>query len=195
MASPAAEKSALAKAIARAVAINVIDNALFVMKACKCKTLMPAHLKAVSAIQQTIVKNKIGSLPSSLKASMKGGDPVMASEYYGVDSGRYFDISSVERLETHMFADSTLSRAEMPLKVGGAPLNTNDLVTLADMKAIVKSLKNAPRVNSEALEMIRLSALQHVKELMRKVGAKATLAKLRLYVNKTAKYAHLRQNL
>ena len=104
-AAPAKKPNASNKVV-HAVVFNILDNVAYVLEACKCKTVMPSHLKAVAMIQNTISQNNIGSVPRS----QKGGAQVMPSEYYGVDSGRYFDISQVEQMEAHMFADAIARR-------------------------------------------------------------------------------------
>ena len=172
--------------IVRSVTHNILGNARYVMEACKCKTLMAAHLKAVSMIQATIAKNNIGALPKAAKGALapkaapkppkvpasgrgqkqSGGDPVLPSEYFGIDSGKYMDISEASKLETNMFADSTLSRAEMPIKMGGG--NSAEGAKYATIEQVKKAAKElSVRVSAEAAEMIRLSAEQHVREIMK----------------------------
>lgn len=177
--------------ITRATVFNIINNARYVVEACKCKMIMPAHLKAISMIQATIGKNKIGSLPPAVK-KMSGGDPVMASEYYGVDSGRYYDISQVQQLEAHMFSDSALSRAEMPIKMGGGRSTSDELVSAAMVKKCIKEMREAPKVHKDAVEMMRMSAEMHVNDLHRELGSNPSLEKVRAFITRKPHYAHLR---
>lgn len=195
--------------VARAVTLNILDNARYVTEACRCKTIMPAHLKAVAMIQGTIAKNHIGSIPDSIKRTMKGGDPVNASEYYGVDSGAYLDISQVSQLETHMYSDAALARVEMPLKLMGEPMPSmpgmtggakkakviNQHVTKSMIKkALGEATGESVRVNTEAREWMRLCAEEHVKELVRRVGdgEKFTIEKVQELVYSESCFAHLR---
>lgn len=188
--------------IVRGVVHNILDNARYVLAACQCKTVTPAHLKAVAMIQATIAKNHIGALPASVK-KMKGGDPVHSSEYYGVDSGAYMDISQVSQLETHMFSDAALARVEMPIKmIGGgkkaAGDKKKDLVGAAAVKKALKDATGEPvRVNKEAREWMRVCAEEHVKEMMKHVGdaKKLKLEAVQVVVEREACFAHLRGRL
>lgn len=190
---PVVKKSTPLYVVVRAAVFNILGNTTYVLEACKCKTIMPAHLKAVAMIQNTIMKNKIGSLPSSMKKDKVGGAQVMPSEYYGVDSGRYFDISQVQSLETHMFADAALSRAELPFKVGGG---MGKLVSSAMVKQAVKQFNEAQnksvKVSKDALEMIRMSAEQNVKDVQAESGRDATVEQVRSAISQSKHLSHLR---
>lgn len=143
------------------IVFGILDNASYVLDACKCKTIMPAHLVAIAMVQNTITKNRIGRVP--VTAVKKGGAQVLPSEYFGVDSGRYFDISEVSKLETNMFSDAALARAELPLKVGGA-LNK---VSLAMLKQAVKDYnqarKKSVKISKEAMALIKTSVELNLK--------------------------------
>lgn len=162
--------------IIRAAVFNIMDNAQYVLDACHCKMIMPSHLKAVAMIQNTITRNMIGKLPKGVKktrGNMKGGGQVMAPQFFGVSNDRYFDISMVDQLETHMFADAALSRAEMPLKMGGGDQDSR-LVTMTAVKKAIKEYNAAKektiKVNAEAVEMMRISVEQNLREVTRRVG-------------------------
>lgn len=177
--------------VVRCVVYNILDNAAYVLDACKCKTVSAAHLNAVAMIQNTIAKNRIGSLPSSVKKTMMGGAQVMPSEFFGVDSGRYFDISQVQNLEANMFADAALSRAEMPLKVGGG----DKKVTVAMVKEAIKDYNskrtNKIKVSKNAVDMIHLSCEQNVSDVEKEIGVKPTIEAVRALASKDTHFAHL----
>lgn len=180
--------------VVRAVIFNILENGRYVIDACKCKTLTAGHLKAVAAIQNTIAKNKIGSIPASLKKAKSGGAPVMPSEFFGIDSGRYFDISQVESLQTDMFADAALSRAEMPLKIGGAAKNSTvsqTMVKTAISEYFQSSSVAAFKVSADAAGMMRSSAQQHVNEVSQH-SSDMSHDEVKAVIAKNAIFSHLR---
>jgi hypothetical protein len=172
---------------------NILGNTMYVLEATKCKKILPSHLKAVAMIQNTILKNKIASLPSK-KTIKKGGDPTMASEYYGTNSGRYFDIAQVEKLETHMFADAALSRAEMPIKVGGG---SKKLVSASMVRSAMKEYSQENnkclRCSKEAFNIIHSSVNENIRQVEAKTGGNIEV--LQELINSDVEFAHLRQTV
>lgn len=172
---------------------NILGNTMYVLEATKCKKIQPSHLKAVAMIQNTIAKNKIASLPSKVKAK-KGGDPTMASEYYGTNSGRYFDIAQVEKLETHMFADAAIARAEMPIKVGGG---SNKRVSASLVRSAIKEYSQENnqciRCSKEAFNMIHSSVNENIRHIEAKTGG--NVEQLQQTINSDIEFAHLRHSV
>lgn len=183
--------------VVKTVVSNILGNTLYVLEATKCKTVHPSHLKAVAMIQNTIAKNKIGALPSKLKKQVKGGGHVMSPEYYGSDSGRYFDISEVSKLETHMFADSSLSRAELSLKSGGASVK-NEVSASTVREAIReynKSSNQCVKCSKEAFNMIHASVNENIKALNSSLsGGDVNEMSIKAAIDNNANLAHLRCN-
>jgi hypothetical protein len=183
--------------IARGIVFNILDNVGFVLAACKCKTIMPSHLEAVAMIQNTIRKNNIGSTPSSRSSKMvqqRGGAQVLPSEYFGVNSSSYHDISQVANLETHMFADAAIARPEMLIKMGGGARVGG--VSLTMIKNAIRDYnemkKTGIKVNKDALTMIKASTDINVAEIEAAVGKDASLQDVRDFVKRNKNMSHLR---
>ena len=153
---------------------NILNNVMYVLAACKCKKVETSHLKAVSTIQSNIKKNNIGYIPKDKKSKvakpkkpMAGGAQVLPSEYFGVDSGRYYDIADVAKLETNMFADSALARSEMPLKFGGCRSMQDNQDRKLVEKYISKFLSDNnlnPKYSDEVTDLIHASVKSNISE-------------------------------
>lgn len=87
---------------------NLLNNVLHIVSALNVKTVKKQHFEAV----MSIIKANGGSM------IMNGGHAgtVMASEYYGNNSGRYFD--NVSANEGSAYADG-FARAALDIKTGG----------------------------------------------------------------------------
>lgn len=75
------------------------------------------------------------------KAVMSGGHAgtVLPSEYFGTDSGRYFDISVVKPLEQSAFADG-VARAAIQYQQGGCP-ECSEFIGKKQLKFLIDEFK------------------------------------------------------
>jgi hypothetical protein len=182
---------------------NILKNALYVMDACKCKTLGESHLKAVSLIQANILQQGISYVPKSratVKRIQSGGNMgyVLPSEYFGNDSGKYIDIAKVEPNEVQLFADTALARAEHPMKsfepdsmTGGAVQKVTPAMVKASIKNFQAKNPTLGRVSKGAVDLIVLSVQENVKELVVAVGNGSDDAVMRV-IKSDPKFVHLK---
>jgi hypothetical protein len=79
----------------------VIMNAMYVIKACNCKTLKASHLEAVQNILKYYL-NQSNEGQNKKASKQSGGFTVMASEYYtAIQSGSFFnDVTFTSPLES-----------------------------------------------------------------------------------------------
>lgn len=182
--------------VAKQLVFNILQNAKYVLDACKCKTLKPSHLKAVSMIQAGIMKNKVFHVPSNLKthSSQSGGAVVLPSEYFGVNSGRYLDINDVSGSQINLYGDSTLTRVEHPIIVGGG--RTTQVIPETKWAQFVKDYmttrKQSFRISREALQMIETSVTLNLEDLIKACGKSMTAKSLRTALSKKNSLIHLK---
>lgn len=180
--------------LARHITFNILDNTRYIMDACKCKTMRPTHLNAVSMIQAGLLKNKVYHIPASMKGQT-GGGTVLPSEYFGIESGRYHDISAVSGSQINLYGNSTLTRVEHPILMGGG--SSDDMfVTLTDVtefrKDYVKSRKYPMRVSADALKMIHVSVNLNITDLVKAAGKTPNMQSIEKVIQKNKKFLHLK---
>ena len=113
---------------------NLLNNVLYIVKSLKLKVLKKEHFMAVLQIMKDFENGK---------EVMKGGEPVMSSEYFGHDSGRYFDADVVAAVENHPWSDPGLTRTALAATWGGkAPLQ---FITKDHIKTIVEKYQKAEK--------------------------------------------------
>lgn len=179
----------LLESVAKQLAKNILENASYVMTACECKVLKPTHLKAVSMIQSGILKNKIYHIPKEYK-TQGGGAAVLPSEYFGINSGRYLDINDVSGSQINLYGDTTLTRVEHPIIVGGG----DSIVSSDTIEKIVKNIAKSHkiRVSTEALQMIVSSVKLNLQDLAKSPsGKKATLSSVQKKLGKQ-EFVHMK---
>ena len=164
---------------------NILNNVLHLTDALDKKIVKKAHLQAVVAIIQDFV---------SAKQSGGHAGTVLPSEYFGVNSNRYFD--DVSSLETSMFSEG-LARSALDLKLSGGAGDV--IITLENFKTILdeyRRVKNVPiKIEKAAFGVIALSVtsnLDNVLELVDKKNKKLTLAGITNVLKKHCKqFSHL----
>lgn len=174
---------------------NLLNNVLYVTRSLKLKTIKKEHFMAVLQIMKDYTN---GKAPPSLS----GGSLVMPSEYYGSDSGRYFDADVVSAVENHPWSDPSVTRVALDSSfdmVGGSAMS---LVSKNQIKNIIEKYKKQENTDfklaSPAYDIIAscLSSNIHalLKECVKVGGQKKNLTMAVLYktLNKNAKqFAHL----
>ena len=164
---------------------NILNNVLHLTDALEKKIIKKEHLQGVIAIIQDFV---------SAKQSGGHAGTVLPSEYFGVDSGRYFnDVSS---LETSMFSEG-LARNAIDLKLSGG--SGDQILTLENFKHILdeyRRAKNLPvKIEKKAFSVIAMSVsknLDNVFELVDKKNKKLTLSGITNVLKKHCKqFSHL----
>jgi hypothetical protein len=196
-------KAPVWKKMAVVLVNNILKNALYVLEACKCKTLTEGHLRAISLIQSNIVSQGIAYIPKKKQEArvLTGGVPVLPSEYFGVNSGRYVDIAHLGP-EVHLFSDTALARAPHPIKfamTGGAALSKDTKIPLSALKAIVKAFQAEnpllSKISKDAMVMIHTSVQENVSDVLaaakQKYGDKVTAVNLEKLVKEDPKYVHM----
>lgn len=193
------------KVVAKVVT-NILKNASYVVKACGCKTLQEAHLKAVSLIQANIVKQGIAYVPKSATVDglkiQSGGHAgyVLPPSYFGNPETRYVDISQIAPNEVQLTADSSLARAEHPLKMFESPLLSGGALLKVSATQVKKAIKafqeknpdTITSVSKDALGLIVVSVRENLKELVDVVGAKPTTEALMHAISNDKRFIHLK---
>ncbi len=201
---------------------NLVKNALFITSALKRKTIKLEHLNAVlsimahatmgkSNLQKGGVSNtditayfsKLVLDPAQIlkPLGMSGGRVVLPSEYFGIDSGRYF--GDVSRMESSAFAPD-LSRAGIDIKMPMMPMRggSDTLLSLTQIVEVVDIIKTKKklqfRMGKGVPDVILVSILSNLSNLF-KDCAKSNKGKKILTVNmiynvlkaNCKKYAHM----
>ena len=156
---------------------NILANLAFVADACKCKVVNATHFNAVSSILKY----------ANQQQAQNGGAIVLPSEYFGVESGMYFDESVVAPMETNLFSNENLARVEHVLK-GGAR-TSKSLIDQAIVKAAVakynSSRQRKLKLSSEAYGIL-VKAVQanivHMVEMAASLNTKSKEKKLTVKV-------------
>lgn len=155
---------------------NMLNNVLYVTDALKISTLKKQHFEAVMSIMQDVAKTRAAG-----KTSQSGGHAgtTFPSEYYGIDSGRYFQ--NVSELEQSAFAEG-LTRAEIQIspanafQTGGRSKSSASSASLApfdidNVKSVVEKFRNEKylkfKVSSDAYAVILTSLLQNLQDLLK----------------------------
>lgn len=181
------------KKIANTLVSNLLNNGRYMLDACNCKTLTEGHLGAIYQIQHKVQVQK-----SQQKGGAHGGT-VLPSEYFGGDSGRYVDMASLAGQSTELFADSSVLRPAMDIKMAGGGPKKTSMLTMTELKDIVKMYheKNGTsfKINKNAITIIKLSLDLNMDMLMshlseNKRGSTLTADSLKDVV-KRAEFMHM----
>ena len=153
--------------IIQCITDNILQNLVYVSDACKCSTIKETHFKAITSIISSIKNQQI----------QMGGDPVQSSEFYGVDSGRYFSINEVAPLETSMFSNENLARVDMVLKGGGmgSTIFIDSKIVKDCVDVFMKNNKLDLKINSKALDILTKSVqlnIMHILEAAKSAAKK-----------------------
>lgn len=164
---------------------NILNNVMYIMKNLKIKILKKEHFMAVLQIMKDFENGK----------EMKGGDPVQAAEYYGYDSGRYFDADVVSAVENQPWADTSLTRTALDATFGGA----SEFITKNHIKTIVekfqKSENQSFKVGKGVSDVIISCVLTNLDKLFAecpKTKKKLTMPDLyKTLVKNSKRFAHM----
>lgn len=168
---------------------NMLNNVLYVTKSLKLKTIKKEHFMAVLQIMKDFQNGK---------EVMKGGDPVMSSEYYGQDSGRYFDIDVVSAIENHPWSDPGLTRTALDASMGGG--SPRCFIDKDQVKEIVekyqKSEKETFKVSKDVFDIISSCVLSNLSALFKACShskqKKLTMSLLyKCLVKNSKQFAHM----
>jgi hypothetical protein len=189
------EEAAFVKVIycVEIIIFNMLNNVLYVTKSLKLKTIKKDHFMAVLQIMKDFQNGK---------EVMKGGDPVMPSEFFGTNSGRYFDIDVVSAIENHPWADPGLTRTALDATFGGAKASkTKCFVETEQVKQIIekyqKSEKADFRVSKDVVCIMISCVMSNLEELFAACAAggkqkKLTMALLyKTLVKNSKRFAHM----
>lgn len=137
------------------IVCNLMNNVMHVAKALDVKLIKKEHFQAVLAILK------------SQQIKMSGGRTVLPSEYFGVNSNKYFD--NVSSYETPMDVQGLTRNAmeiKLPVFTGGAI----ELVTRTSVKSLIDAFKQNKnldvKLSSSAYEIIISSVLSNLKLLL-----------------------------
>lgn len=167
---------------------NLLNNVLYITKSLKQKIIKKEHLMAVLQIMKDFENGK---------EIMKGGEPVLPSEYFGNESGRYFDADVVSAVENHPWSDPGLTRTALPATFGGK--SEPCFITKEHVKSIVekyqKSEKESFKVAKGVSDVIITCVLSNLDSLFAACAngkRKLTMAHMyRTLVKNSKKFAHL----
>jgi hypothetical protein len=179
---------------------NLLNNVLYVVKALNVKTITKKHCLAVLQIMKDYETGKEIEMK-------KGGGLVMPSEYYGIDSGRYFDADVVAALENQPWADPGLTRTSLESSFGGGKrgskkVENDSFVSKVQVKSIIAKYKESEnesfKVASVVYDIIiscimsNLDALFTVVQEQSKGRKKMTMSLLYSALKKNPKkFAHM----
>jgi len=121
---------------------NLLNNVLYVTNSLKLKTIKKEHFMAVLQIMKDYANGKA-------PPKMSGGSLVMSSEYYGTDSGRYFDADVVSAVENHPWSDPSVTRVALDSSfAGGSPSGSpRPLLSKVQIQGIIEKYKKQNNVD------------------------------------------------
>lgn len=134
--------------ITKCLTNNILQNLTYVADA---NTIKETHVKAVSTI-----------------INQMGGDPVQSSEFYGVDSGRYYSLSEVAPLETNMFSNENLARVDMVLQGGGggAPNFIDKILIKKYADLFIENNKLKLKIDAKTMKIVEASVKVNVDHIL-----------------------------
>lgn len=142
---------------------NLLNNILYITKSLKVKTIKKTHCLAVLQIMKDYETGK---------EVMKGGGPVLPMEYYGHDSGSYFDADVVSAIENQPWSDPGLTRTALDTSFGGARRKTNvetSFITKNQIKMIIEKYKESEKesfkVSKEVYDVILSCVMANIDAL------------------------------
>lgn len=136
------DKAALLKlnGIIEVIVFNLLNNVLYVADALKVKTIKKAHLNGVVKILKMANEQCKSNNSSSNNNKKQQGGTVLPAEYFGFDSGRYFE--DVDFHNTAYVDD--FSRGALFVQEAGGRAKVVDhkvAVTVDEIKAIIEKFK------------------------------------------------------
>lgn len=182
--------------------INIMNNLMIMQKELKSKVIDKKHFALILYHLDTL-KNRA---PKCKKEIVVGGT-VLPSEYFGSDSGRYFDssagtditgLSNVTRGE--LSAYSAVIEAQSDNNIGGS--SSTSFITIEMVKQLVNIFKSKRKDDGDfkmtkaAYQVICKSANETMQELLtdckKNIKIRKKLSKANLYNNlKSRKYINL----
>lgn len=177
------------------VVINLLDNAMYVIEACKCKTIQEGHLNVINNLQKSPHFSIAGS------KAQKGGNGaiVLPPEYFGVSTNNYFPMSDATQ-GTSLFAPDVTRAALLPHfpQMGGAKFGwLSDDHVKGFIKIYKKNRGKNFRVSSGALEIIKLSIELNIDTLLTAASKKRkniTPEFLKTFIDTTSKFLQFKTN-
>jgi len=137
---------------------NLLNNVLHVTKALGIKTIKKAHFIGVLAILKGCVKKSEGQ---------RGGAIILPSEYFGADSGKYFE--DVVSHNTAYVDD--LARGPLFVQNAGSAVGASSVCSLVHVKTLVEKYKKEHHANfkmaKDAYELILESILSNLDKLFK----------------------------
>ena len=153
---------------------NMLNNVLYITNALNLKILKKQHFEAVMSIIKDM--GKLAKQDKTKQAGQKGGHggTTLPSEYFGVESGRYFE--NVSQYEQSAFADG-VTRAPINISADGAMQSggrgsstAKTFITKDQIKAIIGKFKTEKKlsfkVSRVAYDVIAASVMQNLSELL-----------------------------
>jgi len=126
----------------------------------------------------------------------------MPTEYYGTDSGRYFDADVVGALENHPWTDPSMTRGALDSTfVGGSSSKAKTFITKKQITTIIEKFKKQEKedfiVSSPVYAIIATSVTSNIDLLLQECvkispAKKLTVSTLYKALTKNAKrFAHM----
>jgi hypothetical protein len=145
---------------------NLLNNVFYVTSALKVKRIRKEHFEGVLSLLRS----------HNIQAGGHAGT-VLPGEYFGVDSGRYFN--DVSTFESSAFANN-LSRAELPIKMMSAGGSTKPFINVKNIKDLIAKYMNEKKIEgtigTSAVELMIASIYANLDRLL-KASAKGSRAK------------------
>lgn len=184
--------------VAKRLAFNMINNARTVSIACNCKTIRSSHFKAVDQLMRKIVAQHRRKRTTS---SQSGGfaETVLPIEFYHpppYDASPFLPLAQVQPMETHLFSDPGLARAEhtvsgpaLNAQFGGAslPKKVAPILPVSLMEEFVEEYNNRRpkavepvKISKAALGIMRIAIFQSIVGLLRHIRASGVAEKGKL---------------
>ena len=153
--------------IVEVLVYNLLNNVTHVTKALGVKTIKKAHFVGVLEILKGCVKSKVNN-----SKQQTGGAIILPSEYFGIDSGRYF--ADVVSHNTAYLDD--LARGPLYVQDAGAGgMSKNTMVSMVHIKTLVEKYKKEHHVDfkmaKDAYELVMESILSNLDKLLKTCAA------------------------
>lgn len=151
------------KIIAEVLVFNILNNVLHVTQALNVKTIKKGHfLGVLKILKDAANKCKTGG------ESHQAGGTVMASEYYGIDSGRYFE--NVDFHNTSYIDGLTRGPLHVQEAGGRARAVLTHFLSMTDAKDIIGKYKTEKKLDfkvaKDVYDLIMNSVDANLKQLL-----------------------------
>lgn len=161
---------------------NTLKNLASVMQACNCKVADAKHFKLLLTVNKQLLARKSA-------AAQSGGAVVLPSEYFGIDSGRYFnDVSANETVMSGSSVPEGLARPELNV------LHAGGKMALLSPRYIAKHIRHhAPafKMNAKAKTELMAVVVANLADVLKAVRGKTlTLAAVKKVLS-YKKFKHL----